>query len=137
MRGFIEGVLYTNKMGLKKFLPCSDETLEQTRKTLNSYICIVDLPPSLQLDNNNNLMEGLFKRIFRKFGFDQTFTEPHSPWKNRAEPAIDEFKRHAQRLMLQINTPVQLWCFFTSIPLIYYPFVTQATLIYKDGPLKK
>ena len=49
--------------------------------------------------------------MMRKFGIYQTFTEPHLPWQNRAEPAIGEVKAYARRLMQKTNTPVRLWCF--------------------------
>ena len=47
----------------------------------------------------------------RKFGIYATYTEPHSPWQNRAEPAIGEVKTYARRLMQRTKTPIRLWCF--------------------------
>ena len=111
VRQFIGGTLYTNKLGFKKFFPCTSETSEETGSTLRSFIELVGLPPSLHSDNHPNFKEGIFKKLLRKFGVPSTFTEPHSPWQNRAEPAIGEVKRHARRLMQRSNTPIRLWCF--------------------------
>jgi hypothetical protein len=47
----------------------------------------------------------------RKLGIYATYTEPHSPWQNRAEPAIGEVKTYARRLMQRSRTPIRLWCF--------------------------
>ena len=111
LRGFIGGVVYTNRLGFKKFFPCSSETGEETGRTISSFIELVGLPYSIHSDNHSNFKEGLFKRLLRKFGIYQTFTEPHSPWQNRAEPAIGEVKTYARRSMQRTNTPVRLWYF--------------------------
>ena len=111
LRGFIGGVVYTNKLGFKKFFPCSTETGEETGRTIRSFIEFVGLPYSIHSDNHGNFKEGLFKKILRKFGIFQTFTEPHSPWQNRAEAAIGEVKTYARRSMQRTNTPIRLWCF--------------------------
>ena len=111
IRGYVGGVVYTNKLGFYKFVPCENETGDTTGRTLRHFIEIVGLPYSLHSDNHNNFKEGLFKKLLRKFGIFQTFTEPHSPWQNRAEPAIGEIKRYARKVMQKTNTPIRLWCF--------------------------
>ena len=68
IRGFIGGMLYCNKLGYKKFFPCTSETQEETSHSLRSFIEIVGLPASLHSDNHNNLREGLFKKTLSKFG---------------------------------------------------------------------
>ena len=111
IRGFIGGMLYCNKLGFKKFFPCTNETQEETSHSLRSFIELVGLPAALHSDNHNNLRAGKFKKILRKFGIWNSFTEPKSPWQNRAEFAIGEVKRQARRLMQRTLTPVRLWCF--------------------------
>ena len=111
LRGFIGGTVYTNKLGFKMFFPCADEQGTTTAATMRTFIEIVGLPPSLHSDGHNNFSEGAFKKLLRRFGIPQTFTEPHSPWQNRAESAIGEIKKHSRRLMQRTNTPIRLWCF--------------------------
>ena len=82
IRQFIGGTLYTNKLGFKKFLPCSSETSQETGHTLKLFIEFVGLPFSMHSDNHKNFQEGLFKRLLRRFGIYSTYTEPHSPWQN-------------------------------------------------------
>ena len=111
LRGFIGGVVYTNKVGFKKFYPCTDETGIETGRSLKSFIEMVGLPSSLHSDNHKNFKEGLFKKLLRRFGIHSTYTEPHSPWQNRAEYSIGEIKIYARRLMQRTQTPIRLWCF--------------------------
>ncbi|GFH62200.1 hypothetical protein CTEN210_18676 [Chaetoceros tenuissimus] len=94
------GVIYTNGLGFYKFLPCENETFETTEGTLRYFLHVIGLPYSLHSDNHGNFKDGLFKRLIRKFGIYQTFTEPHSPWQNRAEPVISGVKRYAQKIMM-------------------------------------
>ena len=108
IRGFIGGMLYCNKLGYKKFFPCTNETQEETSHSLRSFIEIVGFPASLHSDNHNNLREGLLKKTLSKFGIWSTVTEPRSLWQNRAEFAIGEVKRYARRLMQKILTPIRL-----------------------------
>lgn len=82
--GYKGGVIYTNGLGFYKFIPCENETSETTGRTLRYFLHVIGLPYSLHSDNYGNFKDGLFKRLTRKFGIYQTFTEPHSPWQNRA-----------------------------------------------------
>jgi Integrase core domain. len=112
LRGYKGGVIYTNGLGFYKFVPCENETAETTGRTLHYFLHVIGLPNSLlHSDNHGNFKDGLFKRLMRKFGIYQTFTEPHSPWQNRAEPAIGEVKRYARKIMTATDTPIRLWCF--------------------------
>ena len=111
IRGYIGGMLYCNKLGFKKFIPCVNETQEETSHSLRSFIELIGLPVALHSDNINNLRTGKFKKTLRKFGIWSSFTEPKSPWQNRAEFATGEVKRQAKRLMQRTQTPVRLWCF--------------------------
>jgi len=79
VRQYVGGTLYTNKLGFKKFFPCTNETSEQTGQTFRSFIELVGLPASIHSDNHKNFKEGLFRRLLRKFGIFHTFTEPYSP----------------------------------------------------------
>ena len=111
VRGFNGGVVYTNKVGFKKFFPCHTETGEETGRSLKQFIEFVGLPASLHSDNHKNFKQGFFKKMLRKFGIWATYTEPHSPWQNRAEPAIGEIKSYSRRLMQVTDTPIRLWCY--------------------------
>ena len=111
IRGYIGGVLYTNRIGFKKFYPCQTEGGNETGHSLRSFVDVIGLPYAMHSDNHTNFKEGLFKRLLKKFGIYQSFTEPHSPWQNRAEPAIGEVKRYARQLMQRTSTPIRLWCF--------------------------
>jgi len=61
---------------------------------LNTFIHEVGIPYELHSDDAKELMEGKFKQICREYGIKTTYSEPHSPWQNRAESGIRELKRH-------------------------------------------
>ena len=78
---------------------------------LNTFIHEVGIPHELHSDNAKELMEGRFKQICRDYGIKTTYSEPHSPWQNRAEAGIRELKRHVHRKMKSRNVPLRLWDF--------------------------
>ena len=57
IRKLIGDTLYTNKLGFKKFFPCTDETSEQNFHTLRNFIEIFGLPPTFHSDNHRNFKE--------------------------------------------------------------------------------
>jgi hypothetical protein len=109
IRGFTCGNLYTNNLGFRKFFPMTTES--ETPKTLQTFISMVGLPPALHADNAKVFVEGDVKRKCQKYGIDQTFTEPHSPWMNRAETGIREIKAYGRKVMATTQAPIRLWCF--------------------------
>ena len=111
VRGYIGGTIYTNKLGFKKFFPHSDETGASTASGLRNFIDMVGLPYAIHSDGHNNFIAGAFKKLLRKFGIPNTSTEPHSPWQNRAEYAIQELKQYARKIMIATDTPIRLWCY--------------------------
>ena len=68
IEGYIGGMLYCNKLGFKKFFPCTNKTQEETSYSLHSFIELIDLPAALYSDNHYKLKIGKFKKILRKFG---------------------------------------------------------------------
>jgi hypothetical protein len=79
--------------------------------TLQSFLHDVGIPHSLHSDNAPELMHGKFKRLYKDYGINTTYTEPYSPWQNRAEGGIRELKRHVQRKMTSKKIPSRLWDF--------------------------
>ena len=57
---------------------------------------VVGLPFAMHSDNHKSFKEGHFKMLLQKFGIVTSYTEPHSAWQNRAEPAIGEVKKKKQ-----------------------------------------
>ena len=88
IQGYVGGVVYTNKLRFYKFIPCENETSENTGRSLRHFIGLVGLLYSLHSDNHGNFKDGIFNRLLRKFGIFQTFTDPHSQLINQVEPSI-------------------------------------------------
>ena len=87
------------------------ESSAESAATLQNLIHLIGIPKSLHSDNHGNFSAGEFRKKARKYDIQQSFTEPESPWQNRAEFAIGEVKSYARRLMQRTQTPVRLWCF--------------------------
>ncbi len=56
-------------------------------------------------------MHGKFRALYRDYGISTTYTEPYSPWQNRAEGGIWELKRHVHHIMKANKVPQRLWDF--------------------------
>jgi hypothetical protein len=109
IRGYTCGNVFTNSLGFKKFFPLRTES--EGQKSMVDFIQLVGIPHALHSDNAKVFMHGEFKRTCRKYDIQQTFTEPYSPWQNRAESAIREIKAFASKIMQRKNAPIRLWCF--------------------------
>ena len=72
--------MHANRVGFYKFIPCENETGDNTSRSLRYFLNVIGLPYSLHADNHSNFRQGLFKKLCRKFGIFQSFTEPYSPW---------------------------------------------------------
>jgi len=76
---------------------------------LKNFIRDVGIPQTIHSDNAKELMQGEWKKVCNDFMIFTTYTEPHSPWQNRAEGQIQELKHHVQRKMKAKNVPKRLW----------------------------
>jgi IS30 family transposase len=89
--------LFTNDIGYTKVYPMRLKS--ETSDALVNFLQEVGIPQTIHADNAKELMEGKFRQICKEYHINTTFTEPHSPWQNRAEGAIRELKRHVHRKM--------------------------------------
>jgi hypothetical protein len=89
-----------------KIYPMTNKS--ETHETLHTFIHEVGVPEHIHSDDAKEVMEGKLKKICRDYGIKTTYTEPHSPWQNRAEAAIRELKRHVHRKMKARNVPLRL-----------------------------
>jgi hypothetical protein len=81
---------------------------EEAHQTLRCFIHDVGVPRVIHSDNAKELMQGQWKKLCNEFGIHTTYTEPHSPWQNRAEGHIRETKKHIHRKMKARNVPKRL-----------------------------
>jgi hypothetical protein len=73
-------------------------------EALRTLILDVGIPKDLINDSARELGAGRKSRwadIVREFGIRQKFSEPFSPWQNRAESAIRELKKDLRRSKLR------------------------------------
>jgi hypothetical protein len=101
--------IYTNDLAFTRVYPMKLKL--QAHESLATFIHEVGIPSSLHLDDAKELMQGKFKELCKQYHIPCTYTEPHSPWQNRAENAIRELKRHVRRKLLSSKAPAKLWDF--------------------------
>jgi IS30 family transposase len=101
--------LFTNDLAFTRVYPMKLKS--QAHESLSTFIHEVGIPSSLHSDDAKELMQGKFKDLCKEFNIPCTYTEPYSPWQNRAENAIRELKRHVRRKMLANKVPPRLWDF--------------------------
>jgi len=101
--------LYINDLSFTKVYPM--KTKAETSDTLSKFIHEVGIPHSLHSDDAPELMHGQFKQVCKEYNINTTYTEPYSPWQNRAEGGIRELKRHIYRKMTSKLVPQRLWDF--------------------------
>jgi hypothetical protein len=101
--------LYTNDLSFTKVYPM--KTKAEAANTLSKFIHDMGIPNSLHSDDAPELMHGQLKQICKEYDINTTYTEPYSPWQNRAEGSIRELKRHIYRMMTSKGVPQRLWDF--------------------------
>jgi len=101
--------LYINDLSFTKVYPMKLKS--ETSHTLAAFIHDVGIPHTIHSDDAPELMQGKFRALCRDYGIATTYTEPYSPWQNRAEGGIRELKRHVHRKMKTNKVPTRLWDF--------------------------
>jgi hypothetical protein len=101
--------IHTNDLAFTKVYPMKLKS--QTHESLSAFIHEVGIPSALHPDDAKELMQGKFKDLYKEYHIQCTYTEPHSPWQNRAKNAIHELKRHVRRKMAANKVPQRLWDF--------------------------
>jgi len=89
--------LFTNDIGFTMIYPMRLKS--EAPNALKCFLQEVGTPHVLHSDNAKELMQGEWRKVCNDFSIKTTYTEPHSPWQNRAEGSIRETKRHIHRKM--------------------------------------
>jgi hypothetical protein len=111
-RGNTVGQIFVNDIGYTKFIPMKAKS--EAGNALVEFIQDVGIPGTLHTDNAKELNSGKWLEVCKTYDIKQTFTEPFSPFQNRAEVNIRELKKHVRQLMKRTNTPKRLWDFCAS-----------------------
>jgi hypothetical protein len=101
------GQIFVNNIGYTHFVPMKAKS--EAGYALQEFIQDAGIPCTLHTDGAKELTEGKWRDVCKTFGIKQTFTEPHSPFQNRAENNIRELKKQTRRIMQQTQCPLRLW----------------------------
>ena len=104
--------VYTNDHGYSKVYPMKLKS--QTHETLSTFIHEVGIPSAIHSDDAKEIMQGRFKELCKEYHIPCSYTEPFSPWQNRAENAIRELKRHVRRIMIASRVHSRLGTFVSN-----------------------
>jgi transposase InsO family protein len=76
---------------------------------LNELCSSVGIPAILVTDNADEETGGEWETVQRKHLIPQRYTEPRTPWKNKAELEIGEEKAHYHRIVHRAQALEALW----------------------------
>ncbi|KAI2503562.1 Reverse transcriptase (RNA-dependent DNA polymerase) [Fragilaria crotonensis] len=120
-----------NGRGYTKAYPM--ERKNESIYALDDFVKKVGIPEVLLCDNDAT-MEGWgeWKKRIRKYSIDPKYTEPYSPFQNKAELDIRELKRMIRRFQDKTRSPRRLWNYLVNLCGIR-SFVAGHIRIYKDA----
>jgi len=101
--------LYVNDLSFMKVYSMKQKS--EAVDTLSKFIHDVGIPHAIHSDDAPELMQGKFKQLCKDYHIQTSYTEPYSPWQNRAEGGIRELKRLVHRKMNAKKVPLRLWDF--------------------------
>jgi hypothetical protein len=76
---------------------------------LNALCSSIGITARLFTDNAGEETGGEWETVRRKYLIPQRYTEPHTPWQNKAELEIGKEKAHYCRIMHRAQAPEALW----------------------------
>jgi hypothetical protein len=106
LNGCTMAQLFSNDLSFTKIYPM--KTKSKAPHALSTFIHDVGIPSAIHSDNAPELMKGKFRELCKEYSIPCTFTEPYSPWQNRAEGGIKELKRNVLRKMKSKAVPQRL-----------------------------
>ena len=103
-----------NGRGFTKAYPM--ERKNESIYALDDFVKKVGIPETLLCDNDAT-MEGWseWKKRIRKYSIDPKYTEPYSPFQNKAELDIRELKRMVRRFQDKTRSPRRLWNYLVNL----------------------
>ena len=103
-----------NGRGYTKAYPM--ERKNESIYALDDFVKKVGIPEALLCDNDAT-MEGWseWKKRIRKYSIEPKYTEPYSPFQNKAELDIRELKRMIRRFQDKSRSPRRLWNYLVNL----------------------
>lgn len=110
IREFRYAHIIGNGHGFSKFYPMV--TKNETVQALDDFIASHGIMERLITDGDGTMETSkAWKNAISMYKINQRWTEPYSPWQNRAELDVREAKRGIKRFMKRSKSPHRLWCF--------------------------
>jgi hypothetical protein len=107
LRGYKCAQVFTNGAGYDLFYPMRKKS--EAGEALNSMIRTIGVPKDLVSDGAGEETGGCFGKTVKEYKIHHRFSEPYSPWQNRAESSIRELKSGIRRATFRARSPKRLW----------------------------
>ena len=111
-------IFYGKNTGIRWVVPMRKES--DSLMALQDFCRMWGIPHTLKTDNAKTEVGIKWTDYCRKYLIEQHFTEPHSPWQNLSENAVNDISLRVKRCHRQLNIPyeqhhwVQKWCVFIT-----------------------
>ena len=110
VRGHKCAQVFTDGQGWDQFIPMHKKN--EAGYSLNRLIDETRvIPRNIVTDDAMEETGGTWKAVVNENHIVQKWTEPYSPWQNKAESSIRELKKFMKRVMIHTGIPKRLWCF--------------------------
>ena len=114
IRGFKYAHIIGNGHGFSKFYPMTRKN--ETVQSLDDFVQQYGIMEKLVTDGDPTMEDSkAWKKATSTYKINQQWTEPHSPWQNRAELDVREAKRGIRRFTKRTGSPRRLWCFLGEL----------------------
>ena len=110
LRGHTCAQVFTDTLGWDHFYPMKAKS--EAGEALSHFVEDTKrIPNPIVSDGALEERGAAWKAAVKKYQINQRWTEPYSPWQNRAEDAIREIKKAIKRHTRRSGSPKRLWCF--------------------------
>ena len=114
LRSFKYSHIIGNGKGFSKFFPMTVKN--ETVQSLDDFVQTYGIMDRLLTDGDPTMESSkAWKKAVSGYKIHQKWTEPHSPWQNRAELDVREAKRGIRRFTKKTGSPRRLWCFLGEL----------------------
>lgn len=101
--------VFTNDENYSRFYPMQKKS--EVGEKLDLFVDEVGIPETLLTDNAPEFVghNSRFEQRSRYYNISRRFTEPYSPWQNRAEIEVKELKKATRRRIRKTGAHPRLW----------------------------
>ncbi|MGH7974081.1 MAG: hypothetical protein ACREBR_01045, partial [bacterium] len=109
LRGNLRAQVFVTAEDFNKVYPMKLKS--EAGDKLNEFVKDVGIPELVVTDNTGEETGADWERVRKHYLIKQKWTEPYSPWQNKAEREIQNLKKQFRLVMNRVRAPDTLWDF--------------------------